>query len=230
MLPVVRETVAESQPKSAGFSDPCVSLDAWQKLLGELLHPGSSVVVIAEMSDGTSSLSSGVGKKKARAVKLLVRGGSAWRVSCKPDEAMEEVVISFEERKSLIRSVFEEVPEVICWRAKEVLVSLQISAQRCAGLVDPQIGLWLLNTDETTHFEEALRRFEISKTDRLFCDEKGQIFSFLKKLFQSWPSVGTFIQGSEAEFGSKRIACSFHSTRDATCSCSCRSGNLWSSV
>jgi DNA polymerase-1 len=75
-------------------------------------------------------------------------------------------VASREDRKDLARHLLEEVPEVICWQAKRVLLALEFAnLPNCSGLVDPQVGLWLLDTDEITTLEQALRVYQIPKTE-----------------------------------------------------------------
>jgi hypothetical protein len=185
--------------------DATHSLDSWKRLLDELNQAGASVVVICEMTDGTTSLSplstgaTAFGKKRARSVQFVVRNGSAWRVALENIDENAAETASLEDRKALIRSVFQEVSEVIVWRAKDTITALNFSDPlHCAGLVDPQIALWLLDTDEVTSWDNAVRKHDIPKSERSY-----------RQLEMMWRSVKRLLEANDllAAFVTQEMPC-----------------------
>lgn len=63
----------------------------------------------------------------------------------------------------MLISLLTEVGEVICWRAKDCLVSLGLGViPLCRGLIDPQIGQWMLHpSEEPISLKEACRLHSI---------------------------------------------------------------------
>jgi hypothetical protein len=148
--------------RSEGWRDATESHAAWSALLGELCAPDVSLVLVAELEDGTTTLwprPAEAARPRARSAQLAVKGGTRWRVRL---DAGGEEVASLAERAALLRSALSEVRRAVCWRAKDALVALRLGptpAEGCRGLCDPQVGLWLLDSaDEHLPWDEALRR------------------------------------------------------------------------
>ena len=167
----------------------------WSALLDELLPEGGGarVSLAAELADGRTSLWPRAGGERARAALIAVVGGGRWRVALGEEQRQEEV--GKEERRSLVRSVLGEVEEVVCWRAKDVLVAMGMQEMgQCPGLRDPQIGLWLLEPDvERMPLEQALRQHGVSRNEPIDVQQE-MLWQRVKKRLEEADLTGPFVR------------------------------------
>jgi DNA polymerase-1 len=81
------------------------------------------------------------------------------------DLLTDSAVAPVAERRLMLSSLIAEVDEVITWKAKEVLLALGVELADIGHLIDLQIGVWLLHSDqkeEAYTLDKLQLKFQIS--------------------------------------------------------------------